>query len=138
MDKKHHTRKMNVREFFKRFPDDAACLEHIMSVRYGHRHTCGKCGVVDATFHRLENRKAYACAHCGDNLYPCAGTIFEKSRTPLTVWFYAIFLFVSTRHGVSGMELHRQLGVTRKTGYRMGTKPKCMSRINMACLLTPK
>ncbi|MDB5734498.1 MAG: family transposase [Alphaproteobacteria bacterium] len=120
MDKKHHTRKMNVREFFKRFPDDAACLEHIMSVRYGHRHTCGKCGVVDATFHRLENRKAYACSHCGDNLYPCAGTIFEKSRTPLTVWFYAIFLFVSTRHGVSGMELHRQLGVTRKTGYRMG------------------
>jgi transposase-like protein len=36
------------------------------------------------------------------------------------VWFYAIFLFISTRHGVSGMELHRQLGVTRKTGYRMG------------------
>ena len=120
MNKNDLTRKMTVREFFKRFPDDAACLEHIMSVRYGHRHTCSKCGVVDATFHRLENRKAYACAHCGDNLYPCAGTIFEKSTTPLTVWFYAIFLFVSTRHGVSGMELHRQLGVTRKTGYRMG------------------
>ena len=52
--------------------------------------------------------------------YPCAGTIFEKSRTPLQIWFYAIFLFISTRHGVSGMELHRQLGVTRKTAYRMG------------------
>jgi transposase-like protein len=38
----------------------------------------------------------------------------------LTVWFYAIFLFISTRHGVSGMELHRQLGVTRKCAYRMG------------------
>lgn len=120
MNKKHHTRKMNVREFFKRFPDDAACLEHIMTVRHGHRHTCGMCGVVNATFHRLENRKAYACAHCGGHVYPCAGTIFEKSTTPLTLWFYAIFLFVSTRHGVSGMELHRQLGVTRKTGYRMG------------------
>lgn len=120
MNKEHSTRKLTVREFFKRFPDDAACLDHVMSVRFGHRHTCGKCGVVDATFHRLENRKAYACAHCGDNLYPCAGTIFEKSRTPLTIWFYAIFLFVSTRHGVSGMELHRQLGVTRKCAYRMG------------------
>src|SRR3954468_18291121 len=120
MDKNHLTRKLTVREFFKRFPDEDACLEHIMTVRFGHRHTCGACGVVDATFHRLENRKAYACAHRGDNLYPCAGTIFEKSRTPLTVWFYAIFLFISTRHGVSGMELLRQLGVTRKTGYRMG------------------
>lgn len=120
MDKTHVTRKLTVREFFKRFPNEEACLEHIMTVRYGHRHTCRACGVVDATFHRLQNRKAYACAHCGDNLYPCAGTIFEKSRTPLQVWFYAIFLFISTRHGVSGMELHRQLGVTRKTGYRMG------------------
>jgi len=126
MDKAHHSRKLTVRDFFKRFPDDAACLEHIMSVRHGHRHTCGKCGVIDATFHRLENRRAYACAHCGDNLYPCAGTIFEKSRTPLTVWFYAIFLFVSTRHGVSGMELHRQLGVTRKTGYRMGMQIRAL------------
>lgn len=38
----------------------------------------------------------------------------------MQVWFYAIFLFISTRHGVSGMELHRQLGVTRKCAYRMG------------------
>lgn len=120
MEKNHLTRKLTVREFFKRFPNEEACLEHVMTVRFGHRHTCRACGVVDATFHRLQNRKAYACAHCGDNLFPCAGTIFEKSRTPLQLWFYGIFLFISTRHGVSGMELHRQLGVTRKTGYRMG------------------
>ena len=120
MNKNDVTRKLTVREFFKRFPSEEACLEHVMTVRFGHRHTCGACGVVDATFHRLENRKAYACAHCGDNLYPCAGTIFEKSRTPLQLWFYAIFLFISTRHGVSGMELHRQFGITRKCAYRMG------------------
>jgi transposase len=110
----------SVRQFFARFPDDDACLEHVMKVRYGLRHTCRKCGVVDATFHRLANRKAYACAHCGDHLYPCAGTIFQDSRTPLTVWFYAIYLFVATRHGVSGKELQRQLGVTYKTAYRIG------------------
>jgi len=110
----------SVREFFARFPTDEACLEHVMSVRYGLRHTCRKCGVVDATFHRLAKRPAYACAHCGDHVYPCSGTIFQDSRTPLTVWFYAIYLFVATRHGVSGKELQRQLGVTYKTAYRMG------------------
>jgi transposase-like protein len=120
MDKNDITRKLTVKDFFRRFPDENHCLEHIMDVRFGLRHTCQACGVVDATFHRLENRKAYCCAHCGDHLYPCAGTIFEKSRTPLQIWFYAIFLFISTRHGVSGMELHRQLGVTRKCAYRMG------------------
>lgn len=110
----------SVREFFARFPNDEACLEHIMSVRCGLRHTCRKCGVADATFHRLAKRPAYACAHCGDHVYPCAGTVFQDSRTPLTVWFYAIYLFVTTRHGVSGKELQRQLGVTYKTAYRIG------------------
>lgn len=120
MEKNSLQRKLSVREFFKRFPDDDACLERLMDIRFGLRHDCRKCGVVGATFHRLEARKAYCCAHCGDHVYPCAGTIFEKSRTSLQNWFYAIYLFTTTRHGVSGMELHRVLGVTRKCGYRMG------------------
>src|SRR5689334_4239756 len=116
MAKGELTNKLTVREFFKRFPDDASCLDHIMSVRFGHRHTCGKCGVVGATFHKLENRtRAYACAHCGDPLYPTAGTIFQDSRTSLQSWFYAIYLYTVSRNGVSGKELQRALGVTYKT-----------------------
>ena len=110
----------SVREFFKRFPDDNACLQHIMEVRYGLRHACEACGTVGATFHKLSNRRAYSCAHCGHHVYPCAGTIFQDSRTSLQSWFYAIYLFVTTRHGVSGKELQRALGVTYKTAWRMG------------------
>jgi hypothetical protein len=47
------------------------------------------------------------------------GSIFEKSRTPLQLWFYAIFLFTTTRNGVAAKELQRQLGVTYKTAWRM-------------------
>jgi len=111
--------KLTVREFFKRFPDDDACLTHVMEVRYGLRHDCGACG-VEATFHKITDRRAYACAQCGHHVYPCAGTIFEDSRTSLQLWFYAIYLFIATRHGVSGKELERQLGVTYKTAWRMG------------------
>ncbi len=109
----------SVREFFARFQDDDACVQHVMEVRYGLRHVCGKCG-VESTFHKLASRRAFSCAHCGHHVYPCAGTIFEDSRTPLQVWFYAIYLFVTTRHGVSGKELQRALGVTYKTAWRMG------------------
>lgn len=111
--------KMTVRQFFEQFPDDDACLDHIMEVRYGHRHKCGNCQ-QDATFHKLQERKAYSCSRCGHHVYPCAGTIFQDSRTPLQSWFYAIYLFVVTRHGVSGKELQRALGVTYKTGWRIG------------------
>lgn len=111
--------RLTVKEFFARFPDDASCLKHIMEVRYGVRHECRKCGVY-GTFHKLENRRAFSCAHCGDHVYPTAGTVFQDTRTPLQVWFYAIYLFCTTRHGVSGKELERTLGVTYKTAWRMG------------------
>lgn len=111
--------KFTVRNFFERFPTDDACLDHVMEVRYGMRHVCEACG-IDATFHRITERRAFACAHCGHHVYPCAGTIFQDSRTSLQLWFYAIYLFVTTRHGVSGKELQRQLGVTYKTAWRMG------------------
>src|SRR5581483_7884623 len=114
-----HLGKLTVREFFARFPDDDACVEHVMEVRFGLRHTCRACG-TESTFHKLANRRAYSCANCGDHMYPCAGTIFQDSRTPLQIWFYAIYLFVVTRHGVSGKELQRTLGVTYKTAWRMG------------------
>ena len=45
-EKNHITRKLTVREFFKRFPDEDTCLEHVMDVRFGLRHTCQACGVV--------------------------------------------------------------------------------------------
>lgn len=109
----------SVREFFATFPDDDVCLKRVMEVRYGLRHICGKCG-VESTFHKLTERRAFSCAHCGDHIYPCAGTIFQDSKTPLQTWFYAIYLFIATRHGVSGKELQRTLGVTYKTAWRIG------------------
>jgi len=126
MAKNDLDRKLTVREFFKRFPDDDECLDHVMAVRFGHRHTCRACGVVDATFHRLQNRKAYECAHCADHLYPCAGTIFQDSRTPLQIWFYAIYLFSVSRNGVGAKELERALGVTYKTAWRMARQIRCL------------
>ena len=109
----------SVREFFAEFHNDDACLQRIMEVRYGLRHVCSHCG-KDATFHKISGRRAYSCAACGDHIYPCAGTVFQDSSTALQSWFYAIYQFVVTRHGVSGKELQRSLGVTYKTAWRMG------------------
>lgn len=117
--------KMTVKQFFAAYPSDEACLDHILAVRFGQRHTCTTCG-VDATFHKITGRRAYVCAQCGAHLYPCAGTIFEDSRTSLQSWFYAIYLFVVTRHGVSGKELQRALGVTYKTAWRMGQQVRLL------------
>lgn len=109
----------NVRQFFKKFPDDESCLKHLFDVRYGQGHSCPKCE-REARWYPIKAEKAFSCQWCGNHIHPMAGTIFEKSRTPLQLWFYAMFLFTTSKHGVSAKELQRQLGVTYKTAWRMG------------------
>lgn len=109
---------INVRQFFSQFPNDEACLKHLFDVRYGQGHTCPKCE-REAKWYPLQSELAFSCQWCGHHIHPMVGTIFEKSSTPLQLWFYAIFLFTTYRHGVSGKELQRQLGVTYKTAWRM-------------------
>ena len=107
-------------QFFKQFPDDEACLAHLFAVRFGQGHTCPSCE-RPSNWYRIKAERAYSCQWCGHHLHPTVGTPFEKSSTPLQLWFYAIHLFTTTRHGVSGKELQRQLGVTYKTAWRMGS-----------------
>jgi len=106
--------------FQTEFPDDAACLNRLMEIRYGGTEIeCPGCGVEKAKYHPMNKRRGFACQECGHHIYPCAGTIFEKSSTRLTLWFFAMYLMTSTRHGVAAKELQRQLGVTYKTAWRM-------------------
>ncbi len=111
--------KFTFQQFKTEYPDDAACLSAIMDMRYGGTDiVCPACKRT-SKFSRIAKRRAYACQWCGDHIYPCVGTIFEKSRTPLNKWFFAMYLFTSTRHGVAARELERQLGVTYKCAWRM-------------------
>jgi transposase len=112
------TKTMTARQFFKKFSTDEICLEYLFKMRFGENTACFKCGEI-GKFHKLAKIPAYTC-NCGHHIHPKVGTPFEDSRTPLQLWFYAIYLFTATRSGVSAKELQRQLGVTYKCAWRMG------------------
>ena len=78
-------------QFQKDYPNDEACLDKIMELRYGKEPICPACQ-RKAKYHRISKRRAYACQFCGEHVYPCVGTIFEKSTTPLSKWFFAMYL----------------------------------------------
>jgi len=109
---------MPITEFMKLFPDDDACLEHLFKARYGADHECTRCGESDK-WNKLSGMPAYTC-QCGNHIHPMVGTPFHRSHTPLQKWFYAMYLFTTTRHGVPAKELQRQLSVNYKTAWRMG------------------
>lgn len=106
-----------INQFRKDYPDNDACLDKIFKLRYTNL-VCPKCD-SDKPFTKVNNRRSYQCPCCGFQLYPTAGTVFEKSRTPLTYWFYLIFLQTTTRNGVAAKEIERQLNVCYETALRM-------------------
>lgn len=106
-------------DFNRDFPTDDACLEQVKEQRFpGGITFCVKCD-KPRKHYRVKGRTAYACDHCGNHVYPLAGTIFEKSSTPLRIWFHAMYLMGSTRCGISAKQIQRETGVTYKTAWRM-------------------
>ena len=107
-----------VTEFFKTFPDDDTCLAHLFKVRFGETVKCPKCK-KEGKFHKIKKQPCYSCQWCGHHIHPMKNTPFEASQTPLQKWFYAMYLFTTSRHGVPAKELQRQLGVTYKCAWRI-------------------
>lgn len=107
-----------ITQFYKEYPTDDACLEKIFQMTYGKMECCPKCNSAKK-FVRIRTRKSYQCPDCYMQVYPCVGTPFEKTRTPFTHWFLAIYLFTISKNGMSACELQRNIGVTYKTAFRM-------------------
>lgn len=53
----------------------------------------------------------FKCSACGKRTSATAGTVFDRTRTPLTVWFAACWLFASEKDGISALSLKRQLEI---------------------------
>jgi len=107
-----------LKDFQRQFPNDTVCLEWLRNRLYPEGIYCEKCEAV-TKHHRVVSRPSYSCDRCGHHVHPTAGTIFHKSPTPLTTWFYAIYLMAQTRCGISAKQIQRETGVTYKTAWRM-------------------
>ncbi len=115
------TKHPTIVDFMAQFPNDDACLDYLMKLRHGEVLDCPKCQ-KEGRFTRIKKMPAYSCPWCGHHIHPMVGTPFHRSHTPLQKWFYAMYLFTTTRHGVPAKELQRQLGVSYPTAFRMAHK----------------
>lgn len=111
-------KKFTVKDFHKRFPDDDTCLDWLRHNLYPETIECANCH-KQAKYYRITTRKVYGCEFCGYQISPTAGTIFHKSSTALTTWFYVIYQMAQTRGGISAKQIERETGVTYKTAWRM-------------------
>ena len=71
---------------------------------------------------QLNSRKLQRCNRCHRQTSITAGTIFDSTKLPLTVWFQAIYLMTQDKKGVSAMKLHRHLGISYNAAWRIRHK----------------
>ena len=95
-------------EFQSWFATDADCLDYLEWLRWPDGFVCPRC--AHAGGWALGDGR-YKCAACGARTAVTAGTLFDRRRTPLTVWFTACWMFAAQKDGVSALSLQRALEI---------------------------
>ena len=106
-----------VREFFHMFPDDKACLNYLIDLRWATGYLCPACNQTSTPWRESRNR--LACPLCRHKVTVTAGTIFEKTRTPLTTWLDAAWHVTTAKNGMSAKTLERTLGTSYHVAWMM-------------------
>jgi len=94
-------------ELERQFATEPACVEYLYALRWPDGFACPRCGARKAWF---TGRGLCKCASCAYQVSVKAGTIFERSRLPLTMWFRTIWWVTSQKNGASAKGLQRILG----------------------------
>jgi transposase-like protein len=108
------------------FQDEDKAREALEAVRWPDGPICPHCGNSDSDrIAKIEGKKQSHrpglnyCNECKGQFTVTVGTVFERSKVPLTKWWMAAHLFNQGKNGASAHEMHRQLGVTYKTAWFM-------------------
>ncbi len=111
---------LSLMQFQKKFGTEKACQNHLFRLRWPEGFRCPRCQHPEAYLH--STRHLYHCKACGYQASLTAGTVFHKTRTPLTKWFWMIWL-MGRQKSVSLLSLQRMLEIkSYKTVWIMGHK----------------
>ncbi len=99
----------NWTEFLDRFGSEEACLSYLEGLRWPGGFFCPSCASAGAPYR--SSRSRLMCRDCGRQSTVTAGTIFDKTRTPLRVWLAAAWYLTNQKQGVSALGLQRVLGL---------------------------
>jgi transposase-like protein len=106
------------------FSDETKAREWVEAQVWANGKTCPHCGNTDESKLRALDGKAHRpglwkCYACLEQFTCTVGTVFERSKIPLTKWVAALFLMTASKKGVSAHQVHRMLGISYKSTWFM-------------------
>lgn len=107
-------------EFARRFGTEEACLQALFESRWPRGYVCPSCGHNDG--YRLSDGRRVECCVCHSQRSITSGTIFQKSKTPLVIWFAIIYEIAHDKGGASVLRLAKRLGMHYDTVWNIVAK----------------
>ncbi len=104
------------------FTDENAARDAMEAILWPHGACCPRCASLDRISKlagKAHRPGLYYCAGCKRQFTVTVGTIFERSKVPMSKWWLAIHLLASSKKGMSSHQLMRMLGVTYQTAWFM-------------------
>lgn len=111
---------MTLIEFQDKFGTEEQCREYLYEKRWPEGFVCPKCGHKE--YFNIKSRGLYQCKACNHQASLTAGTVMDKTQTPLRKWFLAMYLYTLDKRGVSALILQKELGIAYYTAWTMGHK----------------
>ncbi len=112
-------------EFFEMFPNERSARIYIEDIMWNGKPICPYCKHNKIT--SLKREGVYRCKSCRKDFTVRVGTVMHKSKIPLKLWLYAMYLICTARKGISSLQLSKELGITQKSAWFLS------QRIRKAC-----
>ena len=110
---------MKLKAFLAKFGTDEACRVHMERTRWPDGIVCPRCGTVGRSLVMKTRPGSYRCGECDKRFTVTVGTAMEGTHLPISTWYLAMFLMLSTAKPISAMSLMRQLGIQYRTCWHM-------------------
>ena len=108
---------LSMPDFLKDYGTEAQCEQALEAIRWPNGFGCPRCAHAAHYVLRDGARKVFQCNACRHQASLIAGTVFQGTKLPLTIWFLAIYLISQAKTGLSALALKRQLGVSYPTAW---------------------
>ena len=114
------------------FNNEESCRNFFLNMFHPLGLVCPECGCIHFTLLKCRNN-VYTCSKCSHQIHLFAGTIFQDNKLPLYTLLYGIFLFITSKKGLSAEELASELGVNRKTAQLLCRKIRYLMELDNDC-----
>lgn len=103
----------SLRDFQRMFPDDAACARYLEGAKWPKGFRCAACGEGGEPYRFAARPGVLRCRACRKDAALTAGSVMERTHSPLTTWFWGAYLVASLTPGLSAVQFRKQVGIGR-------------------------